>query len=959
MSAAQRSLKHSALLALAALVLFGVALSSAARANATEHVESFGFSVSDAGGGPTEQAGGHPDQTSTSFVFGSHANSQGVVLPDEQPRNIKVDLPVGFVGSATATATCTGSQLVNVLCPDDSAVGVVRLEVPAVGFCSTCGQPPLSFPIYNMQAPPGMPAEFGFNAFNTTVVHLVAHVHSEPDYGISITSTNVPQGLAYTAVTTTFWGVPADPIHDPIRGSCLNFFGESTGICPSDEPVVRPLLTNPLACSSALTEVGSVNSWPNPDAFDVVSARNENSSGEAVGISGCDRPEFAPEIEARPTTNLGDSPSGLDVKIHIPQNEDPAGTASAQLKDATLSFPPGMTINPASAAGLEACSPSQVGLTTPVGQPAAHFDEAPVTCPNAAKLGKVQIDTPLLANPLQGAIYLATQNENPFNSLLALYIVVEDPATGVIIKLAGHPVADPQSGRLTVSFDQNPQLPFEDLKVELFPGSRGALKTPMTCGQFTTTSDLTPWTSPQGADRTPHDAFTISKGAGGSACLSSEAQAPNQPTFSAGTTNPTAGAYSPFVLKLSRSDGTQPLKAIDATLPKGLLGRLAGIPYCPDNALAAAAAASGRAEQAAPSCPAASLVGTVAVGAGAGSTPLYVSGKAYLAGPYKGAPLSLAIVTPAVAGPFDLGTVVVRSALNVDPVTTQIHVVSDPIPTILQGIPLDIRSIAVNIDRPSFTLNPTNCEQAQVGGAALSVFDQSASLSSPFAVGGCGALGFKPTLKLSLKGQTRRAGNPALTAVLKAPAGEANIASTTVLLPSSQFIDNRHINNPCTRVQFAEAAGNGSACPPKSILGTAKAYSPLLEAPLEGPVYFRSNGGERKLPDLVASLGGQIHVNLVGFVDSVKAGKEKTRVRTRFAEVPDAPVSRFELKLYGGKRGLLQNSKNLCKGFGPATVQMNGQNGKIADSESKIAVDCKHGGKRKHHRAKGNHRKHS
>jgi hypothetical protein len=925
------------LVAALCLAIFSFATTSA---SAVEQIESFHFGVTDLGGAPTQQAGGHPDQTATTFVFANQENPEGKILPLESPRNVKVNLPAGMVGSATAVPTCKEAQLTAnfapTSCPNDSAVGFVSLEVPATGFCSSCGFPgPLLFPIYNMQAPPGEAAEFGFNAIEN-VVHLVAHVRSEPEYGISITATNTPQGLALIGFTTTFWGVPADPSHDTLRGNCLTAFGPSGSECPSDVAQIRPLLTNPTACSPSLTAVARVDSWTNTGVFAEASSANENNSGQAVGIDGCSSLPFAPEIEGRPTTESGDSPSGLDVKLHVPQNEDPKGIASSQLKDATLTFPPGLTINPSSAAGLEACSPEQVGLLSRVGEPKALFDEIPVSCPDASKLGKVSIETPLLANPLEGAIYLATQNENPFGSLLGLYIVVEDPTTGVILKLAGHPVADPQTGQLTVIFDQNPQLPFEDLQVELFPGARAALRTPMTCGEYTTSSDLSPWTSPEGADKTPSAKFALSKN-----CVSGESGAPNKPSFSAGTTSSTAGAFSPFVLKVSREDGTQPLKSIETTLPKGLLGRLSGTPYCPDTALAAAAGKSGKDEQASPSCPSDSQVGTVAVGAGAGPTPLYVGGKVYLAGPYKGAPLSLAIITPAVAGPFDLGNVVVRTALQVDPVTTQIHAVSDPIPTILQGIPLDVRSIALTIDRSQFTVNPTNCEPTAVLAGTTSVFDQTASLSSPFQVGGCGALAFKPKLSLGLSGATRRGKDPALKAVLTASAGQANIGRVAVILPKSVFIDQGHVGNPCTRVQFAEGDGNGSACPAKSILGKATAYSPLLGKPLTGNVYFRSNGGERKLPDLVASLGGQIHVDLVGFIDSVhQKGIEGSRVRNTFASVPDAPVSRFVLELKGGKKGLLQNSADLCRSTNKATVKMNGQNGKIADSETVVKPSC-------------------
>jgi hypothetical protein len=916
-------------------------------------IESFTFQSAAQGGGLLQQAGAHPEQTVATFEFAKDAKS----VPLQQARDIRVNLPTGSIGNPQAIPTCTEVQLEVEECPVESQVGVSKVK--SVGFGGFIFDTPYS--LFNMEPPPGVLAQFGFK-FATVTVHLVATVHSLPEYGTTITVRNVPQPSPLFRIENIFWGTPAAASHDHARFGpnengefCGTENGETGASCPSHLTEVLPFLTNPSACTPTALAHASVNSWSDP-TFAEATAGNEEG-GQPIGVTGCAAPPFTPTIEARPSTPVADSPAGLHVKVSLSQHETPEGIAEAQLRDATLLFPEGMTVNPSSAQGLGACTPEEVGLTTTVGDPEARFDETPVSCPDGAKLGLAEIKTQVLENPLKGAMYLAQPKQNPFGTLLGLYLVIEDPTTGVLMKIAGKAVPDQQTGRLAVTFPDAPQFPFEDLDVSLFEGPRAALKTPLACGTYTTGSTMVPWTAPEGPEAHPTDSFPITGSpTPGAPCPTSEAAAPNAPAFKAGVANPAAATYSPFSFRVAREDGSQPIKSLEATLPKGLLGKLAGIPYCSDAALAAAASKSGAAEQASSSCPSASQVGTVNVGAGAGPTPFYTSGKAYLAGPYKGAPLSLAIVTPAVAGPFDLGTVVVRNALNVDPVTTQIHVVSDPIPTILQGIPLDIRSIEVNVDRSQFTLNPTNCSGTMITADTLSVFNQNASLSNPFVTGGCGALGFKPTLKLSLKGKTKRAGNPALTAVLKAPPGEANIARTTVLLPKTQFIDNRHINNPCTRVQFNQGAGNGSACPPKSILGTAVAYSPLLEKPLEGPVYFRSNGGERKLPDLVASLGGQIHVNLVGFIDSVKAGKEGSRVRTRFAEVPDAPVSRFELRLYGGKRGLIQNSRNLCSSKPTATVQMNGQNGKIADFESKIATSC--GSKKKRRHSGQQHKKH-
>jgi len=905
-----------------AFAILATAVSFApASASAAIKLESFEYQTTEQNGSALLRAGAHPDQTVVSFKFEKDSLGRAV----ESPKDIAVDLPPGSVGSPASLPTCTNGQLAFDACPPDTQVGIVSLGVRGAH---------VVLPVYNLLAPPGILAQFGFHA-QTVVIHLTATVHSLPQYGVTITTRQTVQVLPLDEIVNTFWGVPAAPGHDEDRGMCT-FVPHGSGCSISAEAEEVAFLTNPSACSSSSLADARVNSWLEPQIIAEGIAGNLGEAGEPLGVVGCAVPDFSPSIEVKPSTEVADSPAGLHVDLHLPQNDDPHQPAEAQLKDATLLLPEGLTVNSASAAGLGACSPAEVGLLSPVGEAKAEFDESSSTCPDSAKLGSVKVVTPLLKQPLEGSMYLAEPHRNPFGSLLGLYAIIEDPLTGVIIKIAGKAEPDPRTGRLSVSFPDAPQLPFEDFDVELLKGSRAALKTPLTCGSNTTESSLVPWTAPEGPERHPADTFKIAAAPGGGSCPTSGDGAPNSPVLTAGTVNPAAGAYSPFRLKFTRADGTQPIQGLEATLPLGLLGRLAGIPYCPDAALAAAASRSGQEELASPSCPAASRVGSVSVGAGAGPTPLYVGGEAYLAGPYKGAPLSLAIVTPAVAGPFDLGTVVVRTALDVDPETTRIHAVSDPIPTILQGIPLDIRSVSVNLDRPDFTLNPTDCEAQSVGATTLSSFGQSATLSTPFAVGGCNALGFRPRLKLSLGGQTRRTGNPAVKAVLTAPEGGANIASTTVILPRSEFIDQSHVGNPCTRVQFA-----AEACPAKSVLGTAKAWSPLLDRPLTGPVYFRSNGGERKLPDIVADLHGQIHVVLVGFIDSKKVGREGSRVRTRFASVPDAPVSRFELKLKGGKRGLIENSRNLCRARPRASVQMNGQNGRIADSEPRVQTRCK------------------
>jgi hypothetical protein len=505
---------------------------------------------------------------------------------------------------------------------------------------------------------------------------------------------------------------------------------------------------------------------------------------------------------------------------------------------------------------------------------------------------------------------------------------LNDPATGTVVKLPGTVAADPTTGRLTATFKENPQLPVAEIKLDFQQGNRATLTTPQTCGAYETISALMPWSAPEsGPPATPGDRWGISAGPGGSACANSPAQQPNKPTFSAGSARPDAGAYSPFVLELSREDGSQRLTGLNATLPKGLTGRLAGIPYCSEPQLAAAGGNSGKAEKASPSCPLASQVGTVDIGAGSGPTPFHIEGHAYLAGPYKGAPLSMAIVTPALGGPFDLGTIVVRAALYVDPETAQITVKSDPIPTMRSGIGLDVRRIAVDISRNQFTLNPTSCDPMSLTGTAFGARSD-AALASPFQVGGCQALGFKPRLSLRLLGPTHRGAHPRFRTVLRAARGGVGVGRVAVILPGTELLDNVHLQTICTTARFA--AGR---CPAGSVYGHAKAWTPLLDKPLEGPVYLRSSRG--KLPDLVASLDGQIHLDLTAHVDSAHG-----RLRIIFPALPDAPLSKLALTMRGAKKGLLVNTGGVCASKLRASVGLIAQNGKRRDAEPEVKTDC-------------------
>jgi hypothetical protein len=874
-------------------------------------------------GEPATQAASHPFQYTTSFAINTEpgpTESPPIVPAEGDIKDIEVKLPPGLIGNPLATPRCTpqhffaldpseGNHPKNE-CPDASAVGFVILQ--QFGGEASHGT---AQPLYNLVPPKGMPAQFGFQAGSLPFL-IDTGVRSGSDNGISAFVRNTSQFRRITASSVTIWGVPADPRHDHLRGNCINNGSLdaplSRGNCPAGE-APRPLLRMPTSCSSPLVAEMDFNRWNAKTSFVV-------GQWESDAPSGCNGVEFEPTLEARPTTDVADAPTGLHADLHIPQNEGFDERSTADLRRTVVTLPEGLTVNPAGANGLGACSASDVGLTSAPGASPVTFTPESASCPDQAKIGIAQVDTPLLDHPLQGGVYVAQPYANPFGSLLAIYLVLEDPETGIVLKLPGQVNADPQSGRLTTTFDETPQLPFEDFTLDFFGGPAAVLRTPATCGPYATNSTMTPYSAPEsGPPVADQDNYAIARSPGAGDCPTSAGGAVHAPTLETGTQAPIAGAFSPFVVRLHREDATQELSQVILNPPPGLLARLAGVPYCSEAALAAAATRPGKDESAAPSCPAASQVGTVSVGAGAGPAPYFVQGRVYLAGPYNGAPLSLAIVTPATAGPYDLGTVVVRTALRVDPETARITAVSDKIPSILQGIPLDVRTVTLRLDRPNFSLNPTNCNPLALSGEVVSTLGRSIALQNPFQVGECGALAFKPKLSLRLKGKTARSGNPALRATLQMPPG-ANIAGASVALPRSEFLAQAHIRTICTRVQFAAGQGGGSACPPGSVYGYARAVSPLLDQPLQGPVYLRSS--DHELPDLVAALDGQIHVDLVGRIDSFKGG-----IRTTFESVPDAPVSSFTLSMQGGRKGLIENSRNICRSVNRATADFTGQNG--------------------------------
>ncbi len=816
-------------------------------------------------------------------------------------RDLSFSLPSGVVADPNATPVrCTEAQLLTGEnesttgegCPPASQVGSVDADLT-----NFSGGEIIGLALYNMVPPPGVPAELAFSLVGT-LVHIEGGLNG--DFHLTAHSRDILAKVAIGAVIAELWGDPSDPRHDAGRSG----FGCKEGC--SVEPFRAAFLTMPSACSSSLEFGATADSWEDP----TLRSRNAVFGGpnsEPVSIEGCGSLQFAPSMSVQATSGMADSPTGLSVHLHLPQNEGIKGRATATLKRVAVQLPEGMTVNPSAADGLGSCSLAQIGLG----------DSESAACPDDSRVGSAEIVTPLLNAPLKGSIYLAEQEHNPFSTLLALYLVVE--GEGIVIKLPGRVDTDPLTGRLVATFDNNPQLPFSDLEVDFNSGPRATLTTPLVCGTYDVRNELTSWAS--SVPVVSSSPVVIDQGCGGGGF---------SPGLQAGTTNPVAGAYSPFTLRITRNDGEQNLSRIATTLPGGLLAKIAGIPLCPD-----AQAANG-------DCLAASQVGTTTAGVGAGSQPLYIPqpGRAptavYLAGPYEGAPFSLVVKVPAQAGPFDLGTIAVRVALNIDPHTAQVTASSDPLPQILQGVPVQYRDVRVSIDREGFMINPTSCNAMQVTSSLLSVNGATANPSSRFQVAGCAGLPFKPSFQASTQAKTSKANGASLSVVVASTPGQANIAKVHVVVPKQLPARLTTLQKACTDTQFN---ANPAGCPAASLVGTAVAHTPLLNVPLTGPGYLVSHGGAA-FPDLVFVLQGEgVTLDLDGNTDIKKGITSET-----FNSVPDAPITRFETTFPEGSHSVLAtnipaSAKNsLCGQALTIPTTITAQNGTVIEQQTKINV---------------------
>lgn len=877
-----------------------------------QHVDGW---ATEPNGDPDTQAGSHPWGLTTTFNLTTHLTSSGKIAPVGSARDIRVAIPAGVIGNPLAVPRCTAQELASSTspCPNDAQVGVV-----AVLFADAAT--PIHEPVYNMVAPPGMPAQLGFHIL-TTEVYIDTSVRTGGNYGLNATLLNLPQALQLAGSTLTLWGTPGDPSHDIER--CRDMF---SGACPKRTPYkgrVEPFMTLPTACLGPQKTTFRSDSWQKSARFASASFLSHDNRGHPVGASGCKRLPFSPSLTVKPTVNRADSPSGLNVELKLPNLAHSKGLAEAELKDVTVILPQGMSVSPPAAEGRKACSEAEIGL---------HDAKKP-TCPPASVIGSVEITTPLLRVPLSGAVYLAAQGKNPFGSLLAIYLAAR--ARGVQVKLAGHVIPNHKTGQLTTTFSDNPQLPFTDLKLSLSAGPRAPLAMPDSCGTYVTNSSLTPWSGTKA--QSPSVSFKVSSG-----CVSGF-----KPSFRAAARNPVAGAFTAFSVSFSRNDQDQFFSGLSVNLPEGLLAKLAGVKLCTDRELAAAAASSGKAERAHPSCPVSALVGHAETAAGPGPRPFRLPGNVYLTGRYKGAPYGLAVVVPAVAGPFDLGTVVVRQALHVDPYTAQVDVVSDPLPYILKGIPLRIRSVQVVLDRPHFTLNPTSCQPMSVTATLSSTQGTNAMVASPFEAAHCSRLAFRPSLTIGLSGagRTRSGDHPTLTSTLTQPHHEANLLSASVKLPLSLALDPNNSRHVCPYKVAKKVRSGPVHCPADTIIGSATAVTPLLSRPLKGKVYlvqgitFIHGQPIRTLPTLLVALRGQIALDLKAKTSVVGRGA----LVTTFPAIPDAPVSRFTLTIKGGRKGILVvtgNHIDICRKPQIAHGVLDAQNGKSRKQRIKMTTPC-------------------
>ena len=903
-----------------------------------------GFSAlpSAEGGAAERHAGVHPFEltTTVNFALDSEGRTEGDL------RDLELELPPGLIENPASVLQCSQAlfhtprgetpfeaSLSGESCPERSQVGTMEVR------SSFAGGEARTFGLFNLDPPPGAPSELGANPYGAPIAFVPELRQAEGEYGVTLVSRNVSQLLDVQGITITVWGYPPSIAHNTQRGDCLNEAEPSFGWAKCLVEGGNAYLSLPTSCEGPLAFSARADSWQEPST-------SATRGYDAPALESCQNLAFEPTAAAAVSNPRASSPTGYDFDLFVNNAGflNPALKAPSPTRKAVVTLPDGMTLNPSVGAGLGVCTPAGYAAESASSPPGAG-------CPNDSKIGDFTVKTPLFEETVEGSLFLASPHENPFGALIAIYLIAKAPQRGVIVKVAGKLDPDPSTGTLVATFDRLPQLPYTDLKVHFREGQRSPLATPAACGAFSSVMDLTPWNDPAKV-RSSSSAFTVASGVEGGPCPAGTP--PFVPKAVGGMLNSHAGSYTPFYLRLTRSDNEQEITSYSATLPPGLTGKIAGVPYCPEADIQRAKENSGFAEAAHPSCPPSSEIGQTIAGYGLGPVLTYAPGKLYLAGPFHGSTFSVVAIDSATVGPFDLGVVIVRSAIEVDPQTAQVSIDSagsDPIPHIIDGIPIHLRDVRVYISKPQTTINPTSCARfslaSQMNGSGASfgdpADDTTASPSAPFQAFGCAGLGFAPKLALSVKGGTKRADYPSLRVEVKPRGGDANIASAQVALPPSEFLAQNHIATICTKGQFAR-----EACPAGSVYGHARAFTPLLEGPLEGNVYLRSSN--TTLPDMVIALreaARGIEIDLVGKIDSYKGG-----LRGTFNTIPDAPVSKFVMRLRGGKRGPIQNAEDLCQSRGLITLRLRGHNELGERGHLSLGAPCGKGQKQKHKQRK-------
>jgi hypothetical protein len=946
-------------------------------ASAAYGVQGYEVAPEEEGGAVDTRAGSHPFQLTTTLTLNAEAPTFPILEPEpgvlhEEPlpvpqaaaltKDLSFRLPPGLIGNAAALPRCNeytfieqARNLGGIECPVDSVVGVATSIVNWLPGAGPRVPGVVTEPLYNLEPAEGEPARFGFATPAPDPVILDTAVRTGEDYGVTVTTHDVTEGVSFMGSQVTFWGTPSDPRHDTQRGpGCLgNKAGQryvANGLEPSCpyEGHAQPFLIMPTSCMGPPVTSVEADSWSHPGVF-VAPFRYtfENALEEPFSLDGCNELNFEPSIEVEPDGEQASSPSGLKVDVHVPQDAglNQTGRAESAVKSITVTLPEGVALNPGGADGLAACSDtSEPASGTEPARPGGEIELGSarrVKCPDASKVATVRVHSPLLPDPLEGAVYLATPapfgetGQNPFNSLIALYLVAEDHVSGVLVKLAGEVSLDAHTGRLTTTFN-SPQLPFEDAELQFFGGSRAPLASPALCGSYTTTASLSPWSgNPPSQVSSP--AFQITSGPNGAPCPNpagdmSSSSLPFAPSLTAGTTSIQAGGFTPFTMTMSRPDGNQDLQGVRLKMPPGLLGMVSKVKLCEEPQADLG------------TCGSESLIGHTIVSVGLGPNPYSVTGgQVFLTGPYRGAPYGLSIVNPANAGPFHLGNVIVRARIEVDPITSALTVTTDgdgpgeyPIPHILDGIPLAIQHVNVSIDRPGFTFNPTDCDASQVTGSLSSDQGASSALQVPFQVTNCAVLGFKPMFMVSTSGKTSRRNGASLDVKLSYPAGsmgkDANVAKVKVDLPKQLPSRLTTLQKACPDSTFNQ---NPAACGAASRVGSATASTPILASTLSGPAYFVSHGGA-KFPELIVVLQGNgVTVDLHGETFISKAGITSST----FRQVPDVPIGVFELKLPEGSDSALAANGNLCANILKMPTAFTAQNGLTIHQSTPISVN--------------------